>query len=184
MTFSIKSLSLLGLGTLAHYVGSTLFDEKQSKASPEKSPASSSPAIDAERLDTYILMLKVVKKVLKYTKKGLLQVKYFMSSGITSTNLSEWLHSPKAVESMVLLAGTAGMAYGNFKPFEDNSSLFSKVTAIGGSLLAESKTILSMHQLMTSLSDLARNRKPPLKALSIAGAMILANHLANWHSNP
>ncbi|MBP7075001.1 MAG: hypothetical protein KBA81_06405 [Rhabdochlamydiaceae bacterium] len=165
--------------------------EEKTKDKTDKSPKEPKSSTTGEKLDTYLLMIKVVKKGLKYSKKSIQQVKFILKSGITSINwkdlirspdLSNLIRSPKAVESMILVLGTLGMAYSNFKPFKDQSSLFSKVTTIGGSLMAESKNILTMHQLMTSISNLAKNRKPPIKELSIAGAMILGSHIANRYS--
>ena len=80
--------------------------------------------------------------------------------------------------SLVLLLGTIAMTYSNFKSFKENPSLYSRVTTVGGSLLTESKGILTMYQLMIGISDLARTRKPPIRELSIAGAMILTKHIA------
>ncbi len=168
------SLPLVVVGAGVHYyLNSTQSDEAQPQAqeSDLKSSVSNIP-IDDPKLDMFLLLLKV-------SKNAILHMKFVMASRIESTGLSDWRRSSKVVESIVLIAGTAVMAYSNFTPFKEGQTLLSKVTAIGGSLLAESKNILTMHQLMTGISNLAMNRKSPLRELSIAGIMILAGHFAS-----
>ncbi len=162
----MTSLVLLGLGTAIHYFAG---------APKDKTPANSNESKNStenQKFETYLFMIKGAKKILNFSKKAI----------CLSKNLSDWIRSPKYVETIVLLLGTIGMAYSKFTPFKRTSSLFSKVKIISGSLLTESRNILTMHQLMKRLSDLAKNRKPPIKELSIATAMIVASHLANRYS--
>jgi hypothetical protein len=133
----------------------------------------------APSADSYLVMIKTS---LEYGKKAVVQLKDSMTLGIRTFNVLEISFSPKFVESSILLIGTVGMTWMKFKPSKKNQSLFSKVTTIGSSLLSESKMILIMHEMMKGLSHLVRSKKPPIKQLAIAGAMIVGSHIASRYS--
>ena len=177
---AILPLALLWAGAAFCYYdkpASPGADKTVTKAPKKSKP----PIVSTDQLDTYILMIKGVKKFLKYNKKVLQQVRYIVQSGVLSINFGDWIRSPKFVETMVLLLGTVVMARSNFKPFKGQPGLSSRVTAIGGALLTESKSILTMYQLMIGISDLAKKRKPPIRELAIAGSMILAGKVSAWY---
>jgi hypothetical protein len=158
-------LSIAFAGAAIHYFYPSLKPRESSDAAPSA--------------DSYLAMIKTS---LEYSKKAVVQLKDSMTLGIRTINVLEISFSPKFVESSILLIGTIGLTWMNFKTSKKPQSLFSKIATIGSSLLSESKVILIMHEMMKGLSHLVRSKKPPIKQLAIAVAMIVGSHIASRYS--
>jgi hypothetical protein len=128
------------------------------------------------------LNVKGIENVLKMNKHSVSQMKSLLTLGIRSIQVLDMSFSPKFYETMILFVGTVLMACSKLKSFKSKETVFSKATKIGGSFLDSLKGILTMHQLMKGIVNLATKRKLPLKEISIAGAMIMVKHLANRNS--
>ncbi len=186
---SLTSLSILFAGAAFHYFSQeqkaddiTAQGSKKPKVKDENSSNEPTSSTHTELLDKFLFIIRGVKKSVSICIKTTKKVKIILDSGITSLNFRDLFHSPKSIESMIHIIGTLGIVYLNFKPFDNNIGKWSKVKTIFGSILTESNNIKTMHRLMMGISELAKNRKPPIKHLTIAGVMILGSHLANKYT--
>ncbi|MGD0665527.1 MAG: hypothetical protein ABSA17_07390 [Rhabdochlamydiaceae bacterium] len=150
-------LSLLGAGAaLDYYYGS-----------PSRVQ---SPPNTIERVGTYLAVLEIGKQTISLVNRG-------MKFGVRTMNVVDLSFSPKFVESSIFLIGSIGIAWWKYKPAAGNYS--SQAAAVGKSLLAGSKTILSWFHMMKGLSRLAKNEDPPVMELAVAVAMIAGSRLGS-----
>lgn len=179
-TFLTPALSFgsFATGVLLAYKGlkneeSLPIRPSEPKAKIEKIPQDKMQDLD-NQLGNIELLLLGVKKILKWSKKGLKQVRYIIASGILNMNLRSWIASPKAAETVTLLVGAVTMAILNKKP---SKGFGQDVKTITISAFGESKKIIEAHALMISLANLAKSPKKQLLPVAFATLMIACSHL-------
>jgi hypothetical protein len=123
-----------------------------------------------ERVGTYLAVLEIGKQTISLVNRG---IKF----GFRTMNVIDLSFSPKFVESSIFLIGSIGIAWWKYKPVQGGYG--SQAAAVGTSLLAGSKTILSWFHMMKSLSRLAKNDDTPVMELVVAVAMIAGSRLGS-----
>lgn len=129
-----------------------------------------SPPNTVEKLGTYLAAFELGKQTISLLNRG-------MKFGFRTMNVMDLSFSPKFVESSIFLIGSIGIAWWKYKPVQGGYG--SQAAAVGKSLLAGSKTILSWFHMMKGLSRLAKNDDPPVMELAIAVAMIAGSRLTS-----